>query len=84
VANAKLYTEKTALTAADMLNDRVIPFFEEQEIPPMRTLTDRGTEYCGTLENHAYELFLSIEGIDHSKTKAYPRPTASARGLIKP
>jgi hypothetical protein len=43
-----------------MLNDRVIPFFDEQEIPLMRILTDRGTEYCGTLENHAYELFLSI------------------------
>jgi hypothetical protein len=25
-------------------------------------LTDRGTEYCGKLENHAYQLYLGIEG----------------------
>jgi len=73
--DAKLYTEKTAITAADMLNDRVIPFFDGQGIPLLRILTDRGTEYCGSLENHAYELFLSIEGIDHSKTKAYTPQT---------
>jgi hypothetical protein len=47
----------------------------KQEIPLMRILTDRGTEYCGTLENHAYELFLSIEGIDHSKIRAYTPQT---------
>jgi transposase InsO family protein len=75
VADAKLYSEKSAITAADMLNDRVLPFFDEQEVPLIRILTDRGTEYCGTLENHAFELFLSIEGIDHSKTKAYTPQT---------
>lgn len=36
----------------------------------MRILTDRGTEYCGTLENHAYQLYLSVEGIEHTRTKA--------------
>jgi hypothetical protein len=75
VANAKLYTEKSAITAADMLNDRVVPFFDGLEIPLMRILTDRGTEYCSPLGNHAYELFLSIEGIDHTKTKAYTPQT---------
>jgi hypothetical protein len=75
VADAKLYTEKSAITAADMLNDRVVPFFNGLEIPLMRTLTDRGTEYCRTLENHAFELFLSIERIDHTKTKAYTPQT---------
>jgi transposase InsO family protein len=69
VADVKLYTDKTALTAADTLNDRVIPFFNEQGIELLRALTDRGTEYCGTLENHAYELYLSVEGIDHTRTK---------------
>jgi hypothetical protein len=67
----KLYTEKTAITAADMLNDRVIPFFDEQEVPLLRILTDRGTEFCGGIENYAYELFLSVEEIERSKTKAY-------------
>jgi transposase InsO family protein len=70
VAMAKLYTEKTAITAADLLNDRVVPFFEEQGIRLQRILTDRGTEYCGKPENHAYQLYLAIEDIDHSRTKA--------------
>jgi transposase InsO family protein len=70
VALAKLYTEKTAITAADMLNDKVIPFFDEQGIDLLRVLTDRGTEYCGKVENHSYQLYLAMEDIDHSKTKA--------------
>lgn len=70
VALAKLYTEKTAITAADMLNDKVIPFFDEQSIDLLRVLTDRGTEYCGKVENHSYQLYLAMEDIDHSKTKA--------------
>ena len=70
VAMAKLYTEKTAITAADMLNDRVLPFFEKEAIPLLRILTDRGTEYCGKPEHHAFQLYLGIEDIDHSKTKA--------------
>ena len=69
VAMAKLYTDKSAITAADMLNDKVLPWFEEQSIPLLRILTDRGTEYCGKIENHAYQLYLAIENIDHSKTK---------------
>jgi transposase InsO family protein len=66
---AKLYDRKNALTAADTLNDKVLPLFEEQQIPLLRVLTDRGTEYCGKAEYHEYELYLTIEGIEHSKTK---------------
>lgn len=69
VAMAKLYDRKNALTAADTLNDKVLPLFEEQQIPLLRVLTDRGTEYCGKAEYHEYELYLTIEGIEHSKTK---------------
>lgn len=69
VAFAKLYDRKNALTAADMLNDKVLPFFEEQELPLLRVLTDRGTEYCGKPEYHEYTLYLTLEGIDHSKTQ---------------
>lgn len=69
VAFAKLYTSKHAITSADILNDRVLPFFEEQQIPLLRVLTDRGTEFKGRLENHEYELYLQIEGIEHSKTQ---------------
>ena len=44
VGFAKLYDRKTPLTAAYLLNDRVIPFYEEHGIPLQRLLTDRGTE----------------------------------------
>jgi transposase InsO family protein len=70
VAFAKLYDRKNALVAADMLNDKVLPFYQQHQIPLMRVLTDRGTEYCGAREHHEYELYLAIEDIDHSKTKA--------------
>jgi transposase InsO family protein len=70
VAMVKLYDRKNALVAADFLNDRVVPFFEEQGISLLRILTDRGTEYCGNPEHHEYQLYLAIEDIDHSKTKA--------------
>ena len=69
VACAKLYTQKTALTAADLLNDRVVPFFEDNGIRLLRVLTDRGTEYCGKKDHHEYQLYLAVEDIDHTKTK---------------
>lgn len=71
VADAKLYEDKTALTAAAMLNDRILPWYEEEGISILRILTDRGTEYKSNIENHAYQLFLSIAGIEHSTNKAY-------------
>jgi len=69
VAFAKLYETKHAITSADILNDKVLPFFEEHQIPLLRILTDRGTEFKGKPEHHEYELYLQIEGIEHSKTQ---------------
>ncbi len=45
----KLYESKTALNAADLLNDRVLPFFESQDVPLLRILTDRGSSIAATL-----------------------------------
>jgi transposase InsO family protein len=70
VAHCKLYTTKTPITAADILNDKVLPFYEANELPVLRILTDRGTEYCGKVEQHDYQLYLAINDIDHTKTKA--------------
>lgn len=70
IAFAKLYTTKTPITAADMLNDKVLPFFDRYELPMLRILTDRGTEYCGRVDQHDYQLYLAINDIDHTKTKA--------------
>ena len=70
VAICKLYTMKNQLTAADLLNDRVIPFFDQHNMRLLRILTDRGTEYCGKPDSHDYELYLALNDIDHTKTKA--------------
>lgn len=70
VAHCKLYTSKTPITAVDLLNDRVLPFYESQGLPMLRIMTDRGTEYCGKVEQHDYQLYLAINDIDHTKTKA--------------
>lgn len=70
IAFAKLYTSKTPITSADILNDRVLPFFAKQQLPMLRILTDRGTEYCGRMDQHDYQLYLAINDIDHTKTKA--------------
>ena len=69
VAQAKLYKIKTPITAADMLNDKVLPFHEQHALPVLRILTDRGTEYCGRADRHDYQLFLAINDIDHTKIK---------------
>ena len=70
VAHCKLYTSKTPITSADLLNDRVLPFYQSQCLPMLRILTDRGTEYCGRVDQHDYQLYLAINDIDHTKTRA--------------
>lgn len=69
VAHLKLYDRKNALVAADLLNDKVIPWFEAQGVSLLRVLTDRGSEYCGNVEHHEYQLYLAIENIDHTRPK---------------
>lgn len=70
VVHCKLYTSKTPITAADLLNDRVLPFYAEQDVSILSVLTDRGTEFCGKVEHHDYESSLALNSIDHTKTKA--------------
>lgn len=70
VVHCKLYTTKTPITVADLLNDKVLPFYKAYDLPMLRILTDRGTEYCGKVEHHDYQLYLAINDIDHTKTKA--------------
>jgi hypothetical protein len=82
---AKLYDRKNALVAADMLNDRVIPFFEQHDLKLMRMLTDRGTEYCGNRKTHEYELYPAVEDIDHTKIKAKsPQTNGICERFIEP
>lgn len=84
VAFAKLYTTKTPVTAAELLNDRVLPFYEAQGIPLLRILTDRGTEYCGNADRHEYELYLDLEQIEHTRTKVkHPQTNGICERLHK-
>jgi transposase InsO family protein len=75
IAICKLYTTRRPINAADVLNDRVLPFFEAYGVQLQRILTDRGSEYCGRQEQHDYQLFLAVNEIEHTKTKAYSPQT---------
>jgi|TARA_R110001606_G_scaffold366348_1_gene521449 transposase len=84
VAFAKLYTTKTPITAADMLNDKVLPYFEQYELPMLRILTDRGTEYCGRVDQHDYQLYwLSMILITPRQKRCHHRPMGSVSVFIK-
>lgn len=84
VAHAKLYTSKTPITAADLLNERVLPFYEQHKLPVLRILTDRGTEYCGKAEHHDFQLYLAINDIEHTRTKTrHPQTNGIVERLHK-
>ena len=82
VAFAKVYDRKNALVAADMLNDKVLPFYQSQDVPLLRILTDRGTEYCAAREHHEYQLYLATEDIGHTENQS--QITANKRHLRTP
>ena len=66
---ARLYTSKMPVTAVQILNNHVLPFFEEHEVKVETVLSDNGREYCGREDRHPYELFLQLEEIEHRRTK---------------
>src|SRR5437879_6934544 len=81
VAFAKLYDRKTPITAAEILNDRVVPFYEEHGIRMCRVLTDRGTEFWGR-ERHEYEVCLAVEAIDQRRTEDNSTTTHDTSRLV--
>ena len=66
---AKVYLDKTPLSAADLLNDKVLPFLDHHGVPLLRVLTDRGTEYGHKNLEHPYQLFLHLNDIEHTRTQ---------------
>ena len=79
---AKLYLDKTQTVAADFLNSKVLPAFDQHNISILRVLTDRGTEYCGRPETHHYQLFLYLNDIEHTKTKVrHPQTNGACEKL---
>lgn len=65
----RLYTNKLPVTAVHVLNEDVLPFFEEHNASITTILSDNGREFCGRPDHHPYELFLQLEGIEHRTTK---------------
>jgi len=80
VAFAKLYAHKTSLTAADLRNEQVVPFFASHEVPLSRLLPDRGTEDCGSPDSQESEVYWAIENIDQTRTKVKSPQT---KGLVE-
>ena len=66
---ARLYTSKLPLTAVHVLNNHVLPFFEEHGVKVQTILSDNGREFCGRPDRHPYELFLQLEEIEHRTTR---------------
>jgi transposase InsO family protein len=68
-AFGRMYTNKMPVTALHLLNNDVLPFFEQEGIKIDSILSDNGREFCGRPDHHPYELFLQLEGIEHKKTR---------------
>lgn len=79
---AKLYLDKTQTVAADFLNSKVLPFFDQNGISILRVLTDNGREYCGIRDTHHYQLFLYLNDIEHTRTKVrHPQTNGATEKL---
>ena len=63
------YNSKMPITAAELLYDRVLPFYEALGVSVQGVLTDNGREFCGRPERHPYELLLALHDIEHRRTK---------------
>ena len=78
----KLYLSEVPMTAVDVLNDRVLPFYEEHGVETEHLVTDNGRESYGRLVGHPFELYLAIQQIQRrARTSARRKPTASANAL---
>lgn len=79
---AKVYLDKTQTVAADFLNSKVLPFFDDHGISVLRMLTDNGKEYCGQQDTHHYQLFMYLNDIEHSRTKVrHPQTNGAVEKL---
>jgi transposase InsO family protein len=77
---ARLYPNKLPLTAVQLMNNDVLPTFEAEGACVDAVLSDNGREFCGRDDQHPYELFLQLEGIEHRKTRV-KRPQSN--GIVE-
>jgi transposase InsO family protein/transposase-like protein len=75
-----LYTSKYPVTSVHVLNEKALPFFEENDCPIVSVLTDNGREYCGRMDHHPFELFLQLEDIEHRRT---PLRRPQSNGIVE-
>jgi transposase InsO family protein len=66
---ARLYPNKLPVTAVQLLNNDVLPTFEQHGGSIDAVLSDNGREFCGREDQHPYELFLQLEAIEHKRTR---------------
>jgi len=71
LAFAKLYLSKVPMTAVDVLNERVVPFYDDHDVQIDHLLTDKGREYCGRDLHHPFELYLAANQIEHRRTQVH-------------
>ncbi|MEO1065761.1 MAG: IS481 family transposase [Pseudomonadota bacterium] len=76
----RLYTSKLPITAVHVMNNDVLPTFEEAKATIDVVLSDNGREFCGRPDKHPYELFLQLEEIEHRTTKV-KRPQSN--GIVE-
>lgn len=69
LAFSKVYTSKMPITSADLLNDRVLPFYDALAKPVKAILTDNVREFCGRPDNHPHEFFLQLHDIEYRTTR---------------
>lgn len=76
----RLYSSKLPVTAVHLMNNDVLPTFEQHKARIEVVLSDNGREFCGRPDRHPYELFLQLEEIEHRKTKV-KRPQSN--GIVE-
>lgn len=77
---ARLYPNKLPVTAVQLMNNDVLPTFEAHDARIEAVLSDNGREFCGREDQHPYELFLQLEGIEHKRTRV-KRPQSN--GIVE-
>lgn len=77
---ARLYPSKMPVTAVHLMNNDVIPTFEQHNAKIDAVLSDNGREFCGRMDQHPYELFLQLEDIEHRYTRV-KRPQSN--GIVE-
>jgi transposase InsO family protein len=64
-----LFRSKISVTAVHVLNERILPFFEERGAHIQTILSDNGREYRERPDHNPFELFLQLEEIEHRATQ---------------